>query len=34
MATKINIDETEERLISPIEHQGDEAFDSSLRPKT
>jgi len=34
MATKINIDEAEERLISPIERKGDEALDLSLRPKT
>lgn len=34
MATKINIDESEERLISPIERKGDEALDLSLRPKT
>lgn len=34
MSTKINLDETEERLISPIERKGDEALDLSLRPKT
>jgi Holliday junction DNA helicase RuvB len=34
MDNKINKDEVEDRLISPIERKGDEALDLSLRPKT